>query len=491
MMCRPVYLETGERSFVGLGCYIHIENDKKMIWASDKNEEYSSLLLKSSVDSLSLVIVANSPNMNAPFDLQTGKIWNTPIYHTFQRMLSASDSASIEMNMYAGNTSLRESFQNMIEAGKRDAVYDELTSYIRMYSWNNNTERLHSMQQLYKEFFPYDIPIEKLIQEPVAEIDRVMDYMQLDRTFSIEEEKILTLYTTAEYTRIINMNPWEYDNLELFFDLKHERKTSFNSGDDDRHLRFNYDHPGVTGNAPSFEGINWAQYDPDPNRFNFEIALPWRTLFNSDSLQPSFNQPIGFDIAIADNDDEVREGSLAWRAKSGEQPWANTSNFGSLILTDRPGVTVDTICYAIYTKDTVIIDGKNTGEWNNIPRYTTESVLFEGIQGPEDQSGWFRVRWDEEYLYIFVEFYDDVKRLLDPSEDYGWITNVEGDTIWRMTKDLGIHAGGDKSYKFLSAEIPFNAGEYQLHYQSNQTNSYGRWTNERPELSFYGILLYE
>jgi hypothetical protein len=491
MMFRPIYLESGERSLAGLGCYIEIANDQKIIWAEGLNEEYSSLLLKSTADSVSLLIVANSPNMNAPFNLESGKIWNTPIYHTFRRMLSAKDSARIELNLYGDNSSIYESIQKMIDAGQRDVVYDELISYIRMYSWSKDKERLESLTELYKKFFPNDIPLEKLIQEPVAEIDRVMDYMQLDRTFSIEMDKVLTLYTTAEYTRIINMNPWEYDNLEVFFDLKHERTTSFNSSDDDRHLRFNYDHPGVTGNAPTFDGINWAQYDPDPNRFNFEIALPWRTLFNNDSLKPSLNQPIGFDIAIADNDTEVREGSLAWRAKLGEQPWANTSNYGSMILTDKAGAQSDTICYSIYTNDTVIIDGKNTGEWNNIPRYTTESVLFEGIQGPEDQAGWFRIRWDEENLYILVEFYDDVKRLLDPSEDYGWIANAVGDTIWKMTKDMGVPAGGDRSYEFLTTEIPLKAGDYQLHFQSNQTNSYGRWTNQRPELSFYGIILYD
>lgn len=491
MMFRPIYLETGERSLSGLGCYIHIANDQKYIWASGQNDEYSTLLLKSTADSISLIIVANSPNMNAPFHLESGKIWNTPLYHAYQQILSANDSTNIELDLYGSASSIRESVKKMIDAGQRDAAYDQLTSYIRMYHWTGNKARLESLAQVYNDFFPNDIPLVFQLKEPVAEIDRVMDYMLLNRTFSIDREKMLTLYATGEYTRVINMNPWEYDNLEIFLDLKHERTTSFNSSDDDRHLRFNYDHPGVTGNAPTFEGIYWMQYDPDPNHFNFEIALPWRTLYNTDSIHPSFNQPIGFDIAIADNDAEVREGSLAWRAKLGEQPWANTSNFGSMILVENAGVKSDTICYSIYTNDSIIIDGRNTGEWNNIPRYTTESVLFEGIQGPEDQAGWFRARWDEKNLYIFVEFYDDVKRLLDPSEDFGWITGAGGDTIWILTKDMGISAGGDKSYKFFTTEIPLKQGTYQLHYQTNQTNSYERWMNERPELSFYGIVLYE
>ena len=491
MMFRPVYLETGERSLSGLGCYIYITNDQKYIWSEDENEEYSSLLIKSSADSVSLIILAHSPDMNKPFDLESGKIWNSPFYHAYRKLFISPDSTTEVLDFYGDHGSLQESIQKMLDNGKRDEVYDELVSYIKMYSWNQNKERLQDLTQLYQEFFAKDLPLELLNQNPVAEIDRVMDYMQLLRHFSLEKDTTLKIFTTAEFDRVFTMNPWEYDNLELFFDLKHERTPSFNSADDDRHLRFNYDHPGVTGNAPTFEGIRWIQYDPDPKHFNFEIAIPWSTLFNSDSVHPSHNQPIGFDIAIADNDAEVREGSLAWRAKLGEQPWANTSNFGSMILADQAGPGNDTICYAIYTRDTIIIDGKNTGEWNNIPRYTTESVLFEGIQGPEDQAGWFRIRWDEKNLYLFVEFYDDVKRLLDPSQDFGWITNLEGDTIWIMNKGMGISAGNAGAYELYTGKVLLKAGDYQLHYQSNQTNSYGRWTNERPEVSFYGILLYE
>ena len=159
-------------------------------------------------------------------------------------------------------------------------------------------------------------------------------------------------------------------------------------------------------------------------------------------------------------------------------------------LTDSPGQTIDSVCYSIYSSTSIQLDGQNKGEWNNAPRYAISNEFMSGITGPEDQSGSFRVKWDDQNLYFFVEIQDDVKRLIDKTGDYGWITDTNQDTIWFQTEDITLPAGSDPSIGFVNVNIPVKTGDYILHYQTNQSNSFGRWTKDRPQMSFYGIVIY-
>jgi hypothetical protein len=490
-MFRPVYLETGERCPTGLGCYIDIVDDSKYIWSAGQTGEYATFFLKSAADSLSLIVIAKSPVLNAVFRLENGELLNTPIFYAFKNSLLETDSTAISVKYSGDYSSIRKSIKKMFDSGKRDAVHEELSSYLALYKAAKNQERYDSLAAIYTNFFPNDIQVDELLKEPVAKIDKAMDYMRMQRAFSIPEDTVINILAVGEFTQEMSLNPWEYDNVEMYFDLNHERGTGFNSGADDRQYRFNYDFPAISGNAPTFDSITLVQYDASPNRFNFEIAIPWNILFNNDSIQPKINQLMGFDIAIADNDAEVREGSLAWHSKLNETPWSNTSTYGTMMLSSSAGNKDDTICYAIAALHPVGLDGQNKGEWNGIPSYPIDNEFMEGITGPDDQSGWFRAQWDKKNLYFLVEVQDDVKRLVDKSGDYGWITSAKGDTVWMMREDNSLHAGGSKSNRRVYTTIPLEAGNYILHYQSNQTHSYGRWVNERPELSFYGIVLYK
>ena len=489
-MFRPVYLESGERCPTGLGCYIDIVGDRKYIWSTGQTGEYATFFIKSTADSLSLVLIAKSPVLNAAFRLENGDLSNTPLFYAFKNSLPETDSTAVSVNYSGDYSSIRKSIKKMLDSGGFDAAHDELSSYLVLYKTAKNKERFDSLAAIYTEFFPNDIPVEALSQESIAKIDRAMDYMRMQRTFSISEDTVLNIFAVGEFIQEMSLSPWEYDNVEMYFDLNHERGTGFNSGTDDRQYRFNYDFPNISGNAPTFDSIILVQYDASPNRFNFEIAIPWTILFNSDTIHPKVQQIMGFDIAIADNDADVREGSLAWQSELNETPWSNTSMYGTLILVNSPGPANDTICYAPLKSKDFVLDGQNKGEWNGIPRYAIDNEFMSGITGPEDQSGWFRTQWDSENLYFFVEAQDDVKRLLEKTSDFGWITSAKEDTVWIMTEANSLYAGGAESNRFVKTTLPVKAGEYVLHYQTNQSNSYGRRIRERPDISFYGIVLY-
>ncbi len=490
MMFRPVYLKDGERTPSALGCFVQFYGNNKYIWSFGQGEGYSCLMLKSVTDTLTFIMLADNEKLNTPFDPERGDIWSSPIAIGFLKIFSIDNDTVRTIDYYSSTVALKRNLEIISNTEFRDLAVNELSDYIRLYHSIKKTDRYNELVNLYQDLFPFDLPAEFIVREPLAIIKDATDYVRIRKSFTLDNNSKITVFAAGEFTKELTLSPWEYDNVEMFFDLNHERGLGFNSGADDRQYRYNYDFPGITGNAPTFDSILLVQYDASPTQFNFEIAIPWNILFNSDSIKPKVNQLMGFDIAIADNDAEVREGSLAWHSKLNETPWSNTSTYGTMILANSAGNRDDTLCYAIAALNPVGLDGQNKGEWNNIPRYPIDNEFMEGITGPDDQSGWFRTQWDEKNLYFLVEVQDDVKRLMDKSGDYGWITSAKGDTVWMMKEEHCMHAGGSISNKYVYTTIPLKAGNYTLHYQSNQTHSYGRWVNERPKLSFYGIALY-
>jgi hypothetical protein len=76
--------------------------------------------------------------------------------------------------------------------------------------------------------------------------------------------------------------------------------------------------------------------------------------------------------------------------------------------------------------------------------------------------------------------------------DYGWIENVAtGDTLWKMSIDKTVHAGGAIKNRLVNSTIRLSAGKYMLHFISDESHSYNRWNSTPPDYAFYGIALFE
>ncbi len=489
-MFRPVYLESGERSPAGLGCFIDISDARKLIWTAGETDGYSVLMIKSETDSISFIMVAKSNRLNAPFKLEKGSIERSPLYYAFVENILQPDSLTINIDFEGNYQELKSAIQEAIKKEKRDLAYGELVSYMRLADFMKDSERCEMLTRTYRELFPKDIEPDLILTEPLAEIKALTNYLNYQRSFRLNDDDTVTLFSTCEFSKNMTMNPWEYDNVEIYFDMNHEKSPGFKSDRDDRQYRVDYDYPNLTGNAPTLEGIKFMQFDSSPTNYSFEIAFPWTVLFNSDSIKPELNKKIGFDIAIADNDGGSREGSLAWNSTLGQTPWSNTSFLGSVILANQAGSGADSICYALKSSSEITLDGRNTGEWNQIPSYAIDNVFMEGITGPDDQSGTFQTQWDEHNLYLLVNIRDDVKRIIETSGDFGWLVKDNVDTVWIQNEADAIHAGGAPTNKYTLTKIPLSTGEYTLHYTTNSTHTFGLWERERPELSFYGIAVY-
>jgi len=75
--------------------------------------------------------------------------------------------------------------------------------------------------------------------------------------------------------------------------------------------------------------------------------------------------------------------------------------------------------------------------------------------------------------------------------DYGGIEDVSsGKLIWMMTPDRVGPAGGVGNNRQVNDQITLPAGTYRLHFRTNETHSFGNWSDLPPDTLFWGIALY-
>ena len=76
--------------------------------------------------------------------------------------------------------------------------------------------------------------------------------------------------------------------------------------------------------------------------------------------------------------------------------------------------------------------------------------------------------------------------------DYGWISDMaNGDVVWKMKYQETEHAGGADKNRMYNGVIELDAGDYLVHYQTDDSHSYEDWNMKRPdEPEKWGITLY-
>ena len=76
--------------------------------------------------------------------------------------------------------------------------------------------------------------------------------------------------------------------------------------------------------------------------------------------------------------------------------------------------------------------------------------------------------------------------------DYGWISNANtGEIIWKMRYSDTQHAGGASKNRLFQGAIELDAGQYILHFQTDDSHSYEDWNSRAPQdPDMYGISIY-
>lgn len=486
-MFRPIYLSNGEQTPASMGWFVQFYNNKKYAWNFGQGKNYSSLIIKSLSDSISLVIMANSANLNAPFMLHQANLFKSVIAVEFIKAFTLFADTIPAFNIFESSQQIKTALLNANKSKHRNLLVNEFCSYINMCQYLKLTNKTNELINIYNTALPFEIPYTLLEKTPRAIIANVGDYANYSRFFTINSDTIVNVFAVGEFTKEFVLQPYDYDNVELFIDILNEKKTTFDNTKC-RQYRFNYNYPDITGNFSSSEDIKFVETNPTNNTYIFEIKIPWKTL---SPITPKLGSKIGFDITTTDNDGKGRESGVNWHYVEGQTPWTNPSVNGTLVLCNTTSVSGnDSICYSAQTATYPIIDGKLDNCWNYAPKNKLTKTKMGKMPKSSNISASYRTVWDSENLYFLIEVTDNYKCLLPLSNDLGYIETEKHDTVWIMNENNTNYAGGSEFNKYANVQLPLKAGNYVLHYNSNQTNSTTRWIRKQPEISFYGIAVY-
>lgn len=490
LMFRPVYLSNGEITPSALGWFVQFYNDKKYVWSFGQGKNFSSLIVKSLTDSITLIVLANSENMNAPFNLNNSDVFASPYATEFLKTFILYKDTLPLIDYSAPIDSIQSALAKCNKSKHRDILIKEYLSNINIYNFIGDTIKSRQLSGIFNKALPLEVPYKLLSKEPRAIIKDAGDYVNLAKQFQLVNDTVVNVFGVGEFTKEMQLAPYEYDIAELYLDLKNTKKKNFDNTVD-RQYRFDYDYSEVTGNFSTAENVKFVQGDPSKTSYLFEISIPWKTL---NSIKPKDGLKMGFDINVTDNDGTGgRKSFITWHFKNNDQPWTDVSVLGSIILCNQSnGKPNDSLCFSLKANSPLNIDGKVENLWNATPKYRLTRTAGGFPKFPEDKdlSAWFRSEWDENNLYFLVEVTDNFKCKLPNSGDFGWIENENQDTVWMMKPEDSKYAGGSTTNRFVNTTVPLKKGKYTLKYKTNQTNSYGRWTVNRPEVSFYGIAVY-
>jgi len=233
----------------------------------------------------------------------------------------------------------------------------------------------------------------------------------------------------------------------------------------------------------------FVNYDQKLRKYNAIAQIPWQTL----NITPQLGQELGFNIAVGDNDDKLKQKSkLVWYGQK-DPLYQKRKQLGRLRLVSKPvekqeeGVISATFAEQ-FRKETLA----------SMPSVPIENLAFGQINKEEDLSAFVKSTWDDQNLYIYTEIFDNVPRVVDLAEikdasafyDRGWIEDSSGRVVWKMQNYFCRHAGGASKNQLTDTVINLKAGKYKLKYITDESHSWNSWDDRPPLTSFYGIVLF-
>lgn len=285
-----------------------------------------------------------------------------------------------------------------------------------------------------------------------------------------------------------NINPflfksYENDGVEVYFDMKNEKKPFFDIHRDDRQYRVLWKSLKIDGQNINTEGLKVIERDPDNNSYIILIKFPWKYL---GYIIPRVGVKIGFDIALIDCDGGTRKALLTWNSTS-EDSWKNTSFYGVLKLVTRNSTAKPSMINCLYTlkRPGKKIDQDPVWRTSQVNRFN--NVTIGTVKDSSDLSGIFKALWDNENLYLLVKVRDNIKTYAKAMFDYGSIEDLNGKIIWKMDMQGSKPAGGALKNRLVDTIIKIKAGNYYLKYKTDESHSPTQWDSPPPNGLFYGI----
>jgi hypothetical protein len=141
---------------------------------------------------------------------------------------------------------------------------------------------------------------------------------------------------------------------------------------------------------------------------------------------------------------------------------------------------------------TVMGTGENFNP-KNVAKYeeaADENVLVQIVKVRDDRHARQKFTIDKP---MKVRIYAIGEGVSNEMADYAWIENVKnGDIAWEMTYRTTTHAGGAKKNRLFDKMVFLEKGEYELHYQTDDSHAYNNWNDDPPEdRTHWGVTIYK
>jgi len=328
--------------------------------------------------------------------------------------------------------------------------------------------------------------------EPIVSLVNMENLESRDSMFTLSKPTDCQIYCTGEMDIDMAAYPKKYcfqpDDIELYIQTPKGYRYDFIFPWNDATKK-------LDTISYSTQGAEYfGRYDKSQKCYNASILIPWSTL-HTDSV----NHPASFkfNIAIADNDDNIRQKAKKVWADY-QDPRDKTPLLGMLQL-------VDTVI-SINTKNTVFSPRtigvtlvNNSIDTTQNGNAQIENIVFGDHIKKEDLSGNYKVKWNDKGLLFSVNVNDDRMGRINLKEvpkqphfqDFGWIEDAKGKKVWTMTAYFSKHAGGALKNQLADTVIKLKAGKYKLHYQTDESHSWNSWDAPPPHTAFYGIVVYQ
>ncbi len=307
------------------------------------------------------------------------------------------------------------------------------------------------------------------------------------KSFTIQKDTSINIFAIGEgastATSPYLLKSYNSDAVEVFFDLKNQKKQSFDLNADDRLYRFLWKLSIIDGRNIDTNGVKIIEENPTRETYTMKIIFPWKTL---GYVNPKKGTKIGFDVALVDCNSKNGKSLISWHSK--KESWNNTSYFGSLVLNDSKKTKLtDSVVSCVYTFKNPFNQKISPNIWSKYPSYKFKYINLGTVKDTSDLSGNFKALWDKQNLYLLVNVRDDVKEYENTMFDYGWIEDMKGKIIWKMIMPQTTHAGGALKNRQVNTTIKIKKGKYVLKYKTDESHSTAQWDDAPPISSFYGI----
>jgi ligand-binding sensor domain-containing protein len=255
------------------------------------------------------------------------------------------------------------------------------------------------------------IPIENLVYGLIDDTEDLSAWYKV--CWDLDSLYILINVTDDSLDDESTIDWWQKDGCSVFLDMNNSHGETYDENDWQFSFIWESDEPIL---SRSFEGLNFAFHTNVLNSgYELEIA------FSLNDLGYPFDEFIGIDCRITDNDGLTsRDANIYWHSIE-DQNWANPgyNGYGHLIDYDLhiPDQTSDTLNIP-FRAGSITIDGSGDETmWQGIDTISIENLVYGLIDDTEDLSAWYKVCWDLDSLYILINVTDDS---LDDESTINW-----------------------------------------------------------------------